>query len=135
MTLQDLEKRLSKATVADRWWTSDEADAWAVAIFGPKATFVDWGMLTAAFTSLDAAIALCERVLPGHAFGIRGPWVYAPEHESAGVTIWDAEIVLSDCGTPPFENADETAGGSKPTPALALCLAIVRALIAKEGKQ
>ena len=63
--LRELEKRLEEATEG-QWWTSEEADRWTVAIFGPKATFVDWGMLTAAFKSLDAAVALVERVLPSN---------------------------------------------------------------------
>jgi hypothetical protein len=117
MTLQDLEKRLSEATGADRWWTTAEADDWTLAVFGPKATFTDWGMLIAAFTSLDAAIALCERVLPDWHLCVQGV-----------NKAWSARLNPTAYG----KVGDGFANHA--FPALALCLAVVRALIAKDTK-
>lgn len=105
--LRELEKRLEEATEG-QWWTSEEADRWTVAIFGPKATFVDWGMLTAAFKSLDAAVALVERM---------GFWASFDGYGKLGAVRDKESFVLTEARAA--------------TPVLSIDLALIRALIAK----
>lgn len=89
-----------------------------------------YAMCPDAYTaSLDAAVALAERVLPGWQCVIAGPWVYAQHYEKAGQKVWDAGIVDGDNSYQDLIDDDLSNGA---TPALALCLAIVRALIVKE---
>lgn len=68
--------------------------------------------------SLDAALALVERVLPGWEFAIE------VERSTDGPTIWRVEM------------GDPLRGwqSEAPTPALALCIALLRALIARSAK-
>lgn len=93
--------------------------------------------------SLDAAIALCERVLPGHSMGFRTCSNWAEHHKWAGKPAWEA--VVTDTGDTddyyPFEHdyhsSDDVSEffGEHCSPALALCLAIVRALSkVKDGR-
>lgn len=77
--------------------------------------------------SLDAAIALCERVLWGRGLLI-GKGRTRPDEP-----LWGVQILASD------ENEERRempvlAEAEANTPALALCLAIVRALIAEQSK-
>ena len=103
--LHELAKRLEAATGPDRWWLTDDLDDWCRAIFGPKWTLEDWGILRDALGgSLDAAVALCERVLPNSQDEGR-PWL---------------QILQGVC----------TDDGSDQLPRL-ICLALIRCLIAK----
>lgn len=61
MTLKELERRLEEAT-GERFGTEFQ-DAMARAIFGPQATFEHWGLVKDALTSIDGAVALCERIM------------------------------------------------------------------------
>lgn len=77
-------------------------------------------------TSLDAALALAERVLPG--FGVvidNGD----PNHDSVG-NRWCRARVWSNA---PLPDGSRFTGGAK-TLAMALCVAILRALDAQEQK-
>ena len=65
-------------------------------------------------TSLDAALALAERVLPGWSWMVRH---YASGHGGPG---WTAYVCQP-------ENDTVNSGPVKSTPALALCLAVLRA--------
>lgn len=64
--------------------------------------------------SLDAALALAERVLPG--------WRVSVTHERHGE--WSAFLISEAC---------DTAKAYAPAPALALCLAIVKAKLWEVG--
>ena len=116
-TLRALRDRLDKATGPD--WELDEALS---IIFYPNVfaeaekvngvwkhkrfnAMIQIGYLT---SSIDAAVALFERVLPGWSWGIG----------SDGASIW--------------MNATKLCFESDGQPALALCRAIVAAMIAKE---
>jgi hypothetical protein len=70
--------------------------------------------------SLDATIALCVRVLPG--------WHWHVETIAKPHTQWIAEIYDHEADRP----RRVKQGHSKATPALALCLAILRALTAQK---
>jgi hypothetical protein len=120
MTLQELEKRLSEASGAYQL-DAPLADAIDRAFPLEVEPDIRYMLIQAARGSVDAAIALAERVLPDHRWIVdkdcdRAP-KYAAQVKARGATWRETSR--------PFAN----------TPALALCLAIVRALIAKEGKQ
>lgn len=71
--------------------------------------------------SLDAALALADRVLPGWAWMVR----YWPEDQGSGVAGWTAYV----------RETDRDLVDSGPvfsTPALALCIAILRAKMENE---
>lgn len=74
------------------------------------------GMLPAVSTSLDAALGLAARVLPGWFWQISGPWAVSGDYE----------VRLSNFGTGLMVTTQQ------PTPALALCLAILKAVRDKE---
>lgn len=67
-------------------------------------------------TSIDAALALAERVLPGWGFFLRKD----KDGCNCGLVYPEASFVTPGCGT-------------SPTPALALCIAILRARQAAEA--
>lgn len=144
--LREIEKRLSEATKADR-----ELDFWIARATGieeasePDLEFVHFtsnGEFELNFAggkrgwlgthvihrytaSLDAAVALCERVLWGRGLLI-GKGRTRPSEP-----LWGVQILASD------ENEEQRempvlAEAEANAPALALCLAIVRALLAKE---
>ncbi len=165
--LRDLEKRLTEATGPDRELDAifaavldgmtkieiDRQEVWATTGSGyatarllgwidpgkTQRNFSIYDDTTPRFTaSLDAAIALCERVLPGHSFGVRTSATWADHTKWAGKPVWEA--VATDTGDTddyyPFEDShgreDVSEFFSKHChPALALCLATVRALLAK----
>ncbi len=84
--------------------------------------------------SLDAALSLVERVLPGFAYGLRTCAVWAPHHQWAGKPVWEAVVTdMGDCDCYyPWGDPDETDDvveheASHCSPALALCLALLRA--------
>ncbi len=66
--------------------------------------------------SLDACIALCSEVLPGHALSI-GTMGFDPKPDKPWAIIWD-----------PYARQTNTSG---PTPALALLIAIVKVLLSQ----
>jgi hypothetical protein len=73
--------------------------------------------------SLDAALALAERVLPG--------WTWELTIDGGGVAqgapeMWGEGYAASDCGG---------VGVAAPTPALALCIAILKATHKAEGAE
>jgi hypothetical protein len=89
-----------------------DGDIWCE-IFAPDVVAIDFGIQFPAVTaSLDAAIALAERVLPGAEFNLTN--IY-------GVAV--AEIPINDSDSP-FETGRH-AGGILP---IALLIAILRAL-------
>ena len=143
--LRDLEKRLAEAKGPDRvqdfWiavelgpsplksdtgtearpnWVNDsgqEFDLWgAEGRYG----FIGHHVVPVVTASLDAAVALVERVLPGFHWHVE---TMAKPH-----TQWIAEMYDHEAERP----RGVKQGHSKATPALALCLACVRALIAQE---
>jgi len=118
--MSDLIERLEKAEAG-----SVPLDCEVVRQFGyhvPEGTWQGWhdpdgnhiGLPPKVTTSLDAALALAERVLPGHVF-------YSIDHM--------AVINLRNiCVAQVSGEADGCAGeGEAATPALALCIAILRA--------
>lgn len=74
-----------------------------------------YGQMPDPLASLDAAVALVERVLPGCTIDL-----------TIGA-LSDAQVIDADAAT--HGNAEDA-----PAPAIALCLACVRALIAKGEK-
>lgn len=131
MTISDLIERLERAESADReldyWicWVA-KMDPWAAETADQIASLVELTMprckqdkATPAFTaSVDAAIALAERLLPGFGISIDTHPVYGD--------WWDASI---------FNRMPMTISNArKQTGPLALCLAILRALQAKEAQ-
>ncbi len=139
--LRDLERRLSEATGAPKRtiYPADRigedlidalylATRHTIADNGPGGYWLSapdgtpiahYGVMPDPLASLDAAVALVERVLPDWHVTVRGV-----------NSSWHAEIV-------PTASMSVGFGiGHRGSPALALCLALVRALIAKsEGKQ
>lgn len=123
MALPELEKRLEEATGPDR-----DLDGALASIIAPHQVESDdgdwwWGpyneqpVRVPEFTSsIDAAVALAERVLPW--------WCWSVSLNDEGQYL--CEIAPKGCpgGGPDCE---------KQSPALALCLAIVRALIVKDN--
>ncbi len=92
--------------------------------------------------SIDAALALVERVLPGFAYGLRTCAVWAPHHQWAGKPVWEAVVTdMGDCDCYyPWGDPDETDDvveheASHCSPALALCLALLRASPTEEPKE
>ena len=87
--------------------------------------------------SIDAALALVERVLPGWLYGVRHTSVWCPDHKWAGKPVWEA--LLGDpgesdsyepwCDLDCYDEYDEVreAAADHCLPALALCLALLRA--------
>lgn len=144
--LRDLEKRLSEAKGPDR-----EIDVHLYAAFSdlpikPASSWCVMDKFQFAYTderkdrralylheddvpeftaSLDAAVALCERVLPGRGLMI-GRGKTRPSEPLWGVELYADDLVK--IGAP----YRIIARAESETPALALCLAIVRALLAKE---
>jgi hypothetical protein len=121
MTLQELEKRLSEATAPD-WDIDRDIHYLGNDGHGPGWLACDKPRYTA---SLDAAKALCERLLPGHGFCLEQGISREMRSE---VAYWHAEVY--GFGRV-FRGEFEERGNL----ALALCLAVVRAWIAKEGKR
>lgn len=72
--------------------------------------------------SLDAAVSFCERVLPGSGWLV-GRGRLTPSEPLFGATVYATDMA---------DEPEELGGAEGPSPALALCLAAVRALIAKE---
>ncbi len=78
--------------------------------------------------SLDAALTLAK----GTGFAIAGPWVYADHHEWAGREIYNAALADEVCGVDVENLEDFPHSGSGATPAIALCIAALRARTGKE---
>lgn len=108
----------------DVWWIDPSANADGVR-FGP------WTQ------SLDAALSLVERKLPGWAKGFRDSAVWAPHHKWAGKPV--CEAIVADPGDSdsyePWGDIGDWADDDVQefeakhcTPALAVCLALLRAL-------
>lgn len=104
--LRELEKRLETATGPNEW-----LDAAIDHALNPGNT-VGAAPVSA---SLDAAVALVERVLPG--------WGYFIRRDEEGI---NASLLY-----PNALRVSPGCGQHKSSPALALCLALIRALIAK----
>ncbi len=97
-----------------------------------------------AMYSLDAALALVERVLPGWSYGLRCSAVWADHHQWAGKPVWEA-IVANPGESDNYEPWCEHDGYNEDgepileyeskhcSPALALCLALLRAHSATSG--
>lgn len=116
--LRALAERLEKATgPSDPCIRGlDFQDALAKHLFGFRFTVEDSGQVRDAFSSLDAAVALCERVLPGWGFFLR------KDEDGCNVGMLY-----------PVHNRVTPGSVRHPTsPALALCLAIVRAKMEAE---
>jgi hypothetical protein len=139
--LKELLERVEKATGPDR-----EIDVWLLALLGDKESPWGIGDIEYALTdpeltcdpptytvSLDACLALVERVLPGHCIGLRHDAVWGGDHRWAGLPHWQAEV--TDAGAAddyyPFEPHDhvDPNEASHCTPALALLAALLRAKI------
>lgn len=124
--LQSLLERVEGATGADR-----EIDSRLNRLaYGDTPVLWPKGSRSKPYTaSLDAALALVERVLPGHLIALAGPWRYADHHPKAGQPIWNAELhedFEAVCVT------DLEARGA--TPALAAIAALLHAKIAELQK-
>lgn len=72
--------------------------------------------IPAVTTSLDAALALAERVLPGWYFGVQAN------------RRWEMPDDWTACIAPPKVRDGSEVEADAPSPALALCIAILRAL-------
>jgi hypothetical protein len=117
MTKADLIARLEKEG-GSRFPTSFTDDL-TRAIFGAECTLDDWGLVNDAvnYGDLNAAIALCERVLPGPGWGV-STTIGRERFEASVVTLTaDKEYVCLAHGK---------------TAATALCIAILEALSALE---
>lgn len=119
MNLSDLQKALEEATGPDR-----KIDFWLMA-FDPTSDPSKPAIVYTA--SLDAAIALANRLLPGWGwrcgFGLSPHWV-----NGRAVYGWSH---LNRVHPDHALTKDEATGYAASAP-LAICLAIVRALLAKE---
>ena len=113
--LRELEKRLE--ALEDCSEQIDAKTAEAIDRAFPFETEPDarYELISAVRGSLDAAVALVERVLPGWGYFIRKD----EEGINASLLYPNALRVSPGCGQ------------HKSSPALALCLALIRALIAK----
>lgn len=112
MTLSELIERVEKLD-----WPSREVDeAIHAATNKPLRAGLRFGVFPTYTASLDKAITLTERMLPGFGISIEEHPVYGD--------WWDAAI---------FDRMPKTvANARKQTAALALCLALLRALSAQE---
>lgn len=133
MTLTDLKQRLEEITGPDReidhliWNTLGfDVHEWDPGD-GDMATWREWAngdhientKLTA---SLEAAVTLCEEVLPGWLRSISNVW------ESGN--LWEAEVSSPDYNPIVPRNSGAGAHNSEP---IALLIAIIEALISKEA--
>lgn len=76
--------------------------------------------------SLDAALLL----VPGGMWAVSGPWTFSEGHEKAGQNSYDAACFPDD-GPSDYESLrDFDDSGSGATPAIALCIASLRARLA-----
>lgn len=139
-TLAELERRVREATGGDReldadlWWKFDER-ASEVATGMPRP--LDHSkpmpragvraMAPAYTTSLDAALALCERVLPGWAWSLSGPDPETDERLACAALAGAVRMVKLDWDEAPVPDRD-THTAYAPTPALALLAAMLAAL-------
>lgn len=97
---------------------------WAVWRASPSGIVGDGGTQYASApvtTSLDAALALAERVLPEETF-----WEMSHNAVINGQRMYHADVF------PPYQSGEATFCGYGPHPALALCTAILRA---KQGEE
>ena len=134
--LSTLEARIAAATGPDR-----EIDAALQRLFLPPGFAIHFGCAgeTNAFTkSIDAIVALITRALPEYLCGLRHTADWADHHHWAGKRVWEAILAnpdVSDCYSPwepdPYHDTEEY-NADHCHPALALCLAFVRAMRAKE---
>lgn len=85
---------------------------------GKRAGWVGYHVISPVTASLDAALALAERVLPG--------WLW--EATTITTTIGGIRKPLAVVVDPEGENDDVRTFGTAATPALAFCIAILRAL-------
>lgn len=135
--LDDLIERVEKATGADRaldgaiYWhlleeNRTERELWWVELqFQTGAVNGDW---RAPYTaSLDAALALVERKLPGCVWGI------SRFRRAHGAIVYHVELFNIDGDAP--HAADDHFRAEGITPALAVILALLRALKSSEGKE
>lgn len=122
MTIPELIEKLEKATAPDRELDADiaitlkmiaEREWWSV-------NYLSGDMIPAYTASIDAAVHLCERVLPGW----RNSSIKSGDNEFAAY-IW------ADSNPWPPEASVERVKSSR---AIALCIAIFRALQPKEGE-
>lgn len=98
--------------------------------YAPGWAWDDLGRPPHLTASLDATVALVERVLPGWQFALAGPWKWAEHTPRAGQPIWYAEVARDseDDGLGYKEMNDLSYRGA--TPALALISALLSALLA-----
>lgn len=122
--MSDLAERLEKATGPDR---EIDLDLMVLGWGGPRERYLTDELGRLAFgdqrqftSSLDAAVALCERVLPG--WGVE---VLASDRDNWRAAVWPW---ISSRGTRDERGFNYSYA---PTPALALCLAVVRAKLAE----
>lgn len=100
--LPSLLARIESATGPDR-----EIDAYLADWLDQQYIGADAPCYTA---SIDAGIALCERVLPGWSWAVDSG--YAANHQKSHAEAW---------------TGDDEGSGDAATPALALCAAIIKA--------
>lgn len=125
MTLPSLITRLEEAKGPDRELDADICGALLDAQVKRRREILpsyvyhtgdgEWSLIPAYSASLDAALSLAERVLPGCG-------VMLNIGSRVEVAVWPVSPAPA-------------AFALAPTPALALCLAILRALAVKEGQQ
>ena len=122
-TLAEIITRLERATGPDR--QIDQAIAIWVGNFSRTDGHTVIGVANCSeYTrSLDAAAALRKRVLPGKAW-IAGEVRNLPKEPLGGAVIFDG----------PHGDCEEMAVAEGATPELALCLAICRAVTAREPR-
>ncbi len=146
--LSEIIERLERATDPSRDLADDVllACGWSVIEFGAldnpshewlapdESTTYVGGDHPNPLASLDAAVSL---VPEGMMYGLAGPWVYTADHEDEtkrGRQIWEAAVDDGDnfCGD--IESlTDFDNSGQGPTPAIALCIASLKARAVKEG--
>lgn len=92
-------------------------------------------------SSINAAFALVEKQLPGWLYGVRHTSVWAPHHKWAGKPVWEA--LLGDpgdsdsyepwCDHDNYDDYDDVEEhmADHCHPALAVCVALLRALQSK----
>lgn len=112
--LRGLLARLEAATGGSRL-LDFKLDRWALAITSEKTGITAYGGEAEPYTcSLDAAVALCERVKPG------GWWMVEQDQEGAQARVGEFQ-----------KSTAYDHYGTAPTPALALCIAVCRAKLAE----